>query len=267
MRKSAAAWANGAPRTAITIGHNPLFDMIFVVDGGVPVDRERTLSQRMKAKVPKGVRSRLLKVQREARTTHLAVSNTVRRRDYPAAHNIREPNRGTVEFLRGISFKNVAEIGIYLGHTSFEIATQLGNEGELHLFDFEERVDAVADQLESQGYTNVHRHGSTHRTYDSYNWELMKLLQSHPEPFLDYVFLDGAHTWCHDALAFCLVDRLLVPGGYMDFDDYSWSHQTSKALNPRVFPKTRRDYTGEQVKTRQIELMIFRKYIDVTTQV
>ena len=39
-------------------------------------------------------------------------------------------------------------------------------------------------------------------------------------PIFDYVFIDGAHTWMLDALAFLLVDRLLRVGGYVDFDDY-----------------------------------------------
>jgi predicted O-methyltransferase YrrM len=43
------------------------------------------------------------------------------------------------------------------------------------------------------------------------------------EPCYDFVFIDGAHTWDVDALAFTLADRLLVPGGWILFDDLDWT--------------------------------------------
>jgi len=42
------------------------------------------------------------------------------------------------------------------------------------------------------------------------------------EPCYDFVFIDGAHTWDVDGLAFTLADRLLAPGGWMLFDDLDW---------------------------------------------
>ena len=41
-------------------------------------------------------------------------------------------------------------------------------------------------------------------------------------PAYDFVFLDGAHTWDTDGLAFAAVDRLLAPGGWILFDDLDW---------------------------------------------
>jgi hypothetical protein len=35
-------------------------------------------------------------------------------------------------------------------------------------------------------------------------------------PMFDYVHLDGARTWAHDAMAFLLIDLVLQPGGYVD---------------------------------------------------
>ena len=43
------------------------------------------------------------------------------------------------------------------------------------------------------------------------------------EPLYDFVFIDGAHTWDADALAFELVDRLLKPGGWILLDDLDWT--------------------------------------------
>ena len=73
---------------------------------------------------------------------------------------------------------------------------------------------------------------------DSYNWSLMQLLAEHGGRCFDYVFLDGAHTWALDALAFLLVDRLLTPGGYVDFDDYGWTTRALAVDGPAGVPQT-----------------------------
>lgn len=84
----------------------------------------------------------------------------------------------------------------------------------------------------------------------------MKILREHPEPIYDYVFIDGAHTWAHDALAFLVIDRLLKPGGYVDFDDYHWTLADSPSLNPQVFPKTAEWYTRDQIEAKQVKLVV-----------
>jgi hypothetical protein len=42
------------------------------------------------------------------------------------------------------------------------------------------------------------------------------------DPCLDFVFIDGSHTWEVDGFAFLLVDKLLKPGGWILFDDLYW---------------------------------------------
>jgi predicted O-methyltransferase YrrM len=61
----------------------------------------------------------------------------------------------------------------------------------------------------------------------SYTWFLHdalgdQLASGRIEPRYDFVFIDGAHTWDVDALAFLLADRLLRPGGWILFDDLDW---------------------------------------------
>jgi predicted O-methyltransferase YrrM len=166
------------------------------------------------------------------------------------------PNSETIEFLETTAAEVVAEVGTYQGHTAELIARFLDGRGELHLFDFDERVNSVAAKLEALGYRNVVPHASSHRTFDSYNWSLMKLVRDHPEPIFDYVLLDGAHSWHHDGFAFLLLDRLLKRGGYMDFDDHGWTLDRSPTMNPRAFPATRKLYTEEQIETAQVGLII-----------
>ena len=65
----------------------------------------------------------------------------------------------------------------------------------------------------------------------SYTWRLMKFLEQDPLPSFDFCYLDGAHNWFVDALAFTLVDRVLRPGGWIIFDDVDWTYATSPALS------------------------------------
>lgn len=166
------------------------------------------------------------------------------------------PNRATVEFVRSTDARCIAEIGIYRGDTSEMLAEHLGGEGKLHLFDFDHRVQDVIGRLRRAGHTNVIGHPNSAKVMDSYNWSLMKVLEEHREPLFDYVFLDGAHTWQLDALAFCLVDRLLKTGGYVDFDDYDWSMERSPTMRPEVNPVTSELYTQEQIAACHVDLII-----------
>jgi predicted O-methyltransferase YrrM len=166
------------------------------------------------------------------------------------------PNERTVACVREFGCRAYAEIGVYLGATAQEVAEVLGGEGELHLFDYADRLRPVVERLRALGHGNVVAHPNSRKVLDSYNWSLMKLLRDGGGARFDYVFLDGAHTWALDALAFLLVDRLLVPGGYVDFDDYPWTLARSPSMNPRTFPPTSRLYTQEQIEARQVALVI-----------
>ncbi len=117
-------------------------------------------------------------------------------------------------------------------------------------------VAEVAAALAADGHANVVAHPNSRRLLDSYNWSLMRVLAEHEAPVFDYVFLDGAHTWAHDALAFVLADRLLAEGGYLDFDDYAWSLRDSPTMNPQAFPDVERLYTDEQIDARQVALVV-----------
>jgi predicted O-methyltransferase YrrM len=166
------------------------------------------------------------------------------------------PNRATVEFFEGTRCRSYAEIGVYRGDTTLAIAELMAGEGQIHLFDYEDRVSEVSRRLQAAGHHNVSAHGNSSCLMDSYNWSLMRALAASDGPPYDYVFIDGAHTWVHDALAFLLIDRLLMPGGYVDFDDYHWSLRHSPSMNPQAFPDVERLYSQEQIDSRQVALVV-----------
>ncbi len=182
---------------------------------------------------------------------------TLVERTHPASNlAVDGPNEATVAFFAASGCRRYAEIGVYEGHTAERIAAQLGGRGEIHLFDYEDKLAPVTARLRSAGYDNIVAHPNSRALMDSYNWSLMRMVQAHDAPVFDYVFLDGAHTWVHDALAFSLADRLLEPGGYIDFDDYSWRLATSRSMRPDVFPDVRRLYSEEQIGEAQVALVV-----------
>jgi predicted O-methyltransferase YrrM len=173
-----------------------------------------------------------------------------------SALNVNGANSASVDFFATTDCLVYAEIGVYKGDTAMKIARHLAGRGEIHLFDFDDRVDRAARRLRGAGHRNVITHPNSRLLLDSYNWSLMHLLAAHDEPLFDYVFIDGAHTWSLDALAFLLVDRLLRSGGYVDFDDYSWSLRRSPSMNPHAFPDVERLYTAEQIDEPQVALIV-----------
>ena len=170
--------------------------------------------------------------------------------------NVPGPNLRTVEFFAATGCRRYAEVGVYRGDTVLRIAELMAGDGEVHVFDFDDRLAPVVERLSAAGHANVVAHPNSRRLMDSYNWSLMRLLAEHDDPVFDYVFLDGAHTWALDALAFCLIDRLLAPGGYVDFEDYSWTLAGSPSMRPEVFPDVRRLYSDEQIDVAQIALVV-----------
>jgi predicted O-methyltransferase YrrM len=177
-------------------------------------------------------------------------------RHYPRTTAVGGPNHVTLETAAAVDAKQIAEIGVYRGDTTCGLASIAGSDGWLHLFDFETTLVDVGERLRGIGFDRFTLYGASHRWLDSYNWGLMKMLEAHDEPILDYVFIDGAHTWAVDGFAFLLCDRLLKPGGHIDLDDIDWTLASSPSLSPDVFPATSIMYTDEQIQTRQVERIV-----------
>jgi predicted O-methyltransferase YrrM len=175
------------------------------------------------------------------------------------------PGRETISVVNAISgqvIKNlfaqnimepvVAEIGVGIGTTTLSIAQMLNNQGQLHLFDFEESVMELTHDLAARGFLNVRGHGNTSRHWDSYNWTLGKMILGGDTELFDYIYIDGAHTFGTDALAFFLCDKLLKTGGFIEFDDHDWTFQSSRWMQD-----IRHEFmTDEQIATPQVAMVI-----------
>ncbi|MFL5916782.1 MAG: class I SAM-dependent methyltransferase [Gaiellaceae bacterium] len=132
--------------------------------------------------------------------------------------------------------QEVLELGFAHGTSTAYLAAALEEKGSGHLTTIDrpkalERHPNVEEVLEELGL----RPWVTPVVASSYNWTLMRLLEQNTpdadtQPYVDLCFIDGAHRWDADGFAFLLVDRLLRPGGWIVFDDISWTFATSPSL-------------------------------------
>jgi predicted O-methyltransferase YrrM len=146
------------------------------------------------------------------------------------------------EFVREHRFERCMELGMAHGGSAVYIASALEANGAGHLDSVDlhiakERVPPATETLERAGL----EHRVTLNYEDtSYTWFLHDKLREQLrdgeriEPLYDFVFIDGAHTWDVDALAFALVDRLLKPGGWILLDDLDWNIGDSDTSLPQV---------------------------------
>jgi predicted O-methyltransferase YrrM len=146
------------------------------------------------------------------------------------------------EFVREHRFERCMELGMAHGGSAVYIASALEANGAGHL----DSVDLhIAKERVPPATETLKRAGLEHRVtlnYEdtSYTWFLHDKLREQLrdgeriEPLYDFVFIDGAHTWDVDALAFALVDRLLKPGGWILLDDLDWNIGDSDTSLPQV---------------------------------
>ena len=121
------------------------------------------------------------------------------------------------------NFQRVLELGHSFGVSTCYIAAALTHtNGSIITVDRESvrnRMPNLKDFASALGLSN-----RIHAIYESvtYNWTLHNFLREPEAPSFDFIFLDGAHIWEPDALAFLLSWRFLEPNGLFLFDDLNW---------------------------------------------
>lgn len=181
----------------------------------------------------------------------------------PRYRTVSQPSSHALDLVRRVLAENsaplVCEVGVGIGATSIELCRLLSHRGEIWFLDFAEKLDELAVDLRAGGFTNFRTFGNSRRTFDSYAWTLAMQLRGHRvagEPaFLDFAYLDGAHTFFHDAPATLCLKEMLKPGGYLLMDDYDWSIAVSPTMRPSVNPAITRDYTEEQIELSHVEMV------------
>jgi predicted O-methyltransferase YrrM len=145
-------------------------------------------------------------------------------------HMTLEQAEEITNFIEEHNIVNILELGFAHGVSTCYMAATLGrleNGGTITCIDLEhskERVPRIESLLREVGElerVNIFFEPT------SYLWRLMKFLEEDPTPTYDLCYVDGAHNWYVDGFAFFLVDRLLKPGGWIIFDDMTWTYATS----------------------------------------
>ena len=146
------------------------------------------------------------------------------------------PERGQeiYAFVREEQPESVLELGFAHGVSSCYIGAALkaNGHGALTTIDQDSARQRKPDIHALLDQTGLLDWVQPIHTPTSYTWELMRLIEGTPagDWRFDFAFIDGAHSWFVDGLAFFLVDRLLKPGSWLLFDDLDWTYATSATL-------------------------------------
>lgn len=181
----------------------------------------------------------------------------------PRHKSISRPSRDALALLRKLLASQpapvVAEVGVGIGATTLELAKLLDHKGELHLFDHGEVLAPVARALAAEGFGHAVLHPNGRKLFESYSWTLALLLRDMrargEDGIFDFVYLDGAHVWAHDAPAALALIPLLRPGGILLLDDFRWTLAKSPTLNPERHPPTAAHYGQDQIETAHVALI------------
>lgn len=119
--------------------------------------------------------------------------------------------------------KNLLELGFFHGVSSMYMAAVLEEVGGGKLttvdktvaLEKDPNIETLAGDL---GLSDLVEPFYEERTY---LWRLMKFIEEGRR--FDFCYLDGGHNWGDTGFAFCLVDKLLVDGGIILFDDFDWT--------------------------------------------
>jgi predicted O-methyltransferase YrrM len=156
--------------------------------------------------------------------------------------------------------KNVLELGFLHGVSTCYIAAALQQtNGIITTIDRKNsllRKPDIYTLLKKCELDNV----NIYAEYQSYTWRLMHMIADKKNHQFDLAFIDGGHTWDDTGYAFFLVDQLLLPGGWMIFDDYCWCHAKSPEhpndLTLRRRKRFPQEYNDEFENTEQVKNVI-----------
>jgi predicted O-methyltransferase YrrM len=181
----------------------------------------------------------------------------------PNHFTVNKPQQHAIDMLKQVLRENpaptIAEVGIGVGATTLELLKLLDHKGRIYLFDFQDKLDELADDLTKLGLTNFVMLGNENKPYNGYGWSLAKLLLKSrlesPVGLFDYVYLDGAHLFHHDAASVVILKELIKPNGILLLDDYHWMIATSPTMRPELRPQVVDEFSAEQINTPHVKLI------------
>lgn len=138
------------------------------------------------------------------------------------------------QFVQRSEAAEILELGFAHGTSTAYLAAALDElgHGTVTTIDLHPALERKPNLHEVLRHLGLERYVHPVTTERSYNWELLRIIESRTsegrvEPSFDFCFVDGAHTWTDDGLAFFLVDKLLREDRWIVFDDLHWRYAAS----------------------------------------
>lgn len=157
---------------------------------------------------------------------------------------------------------NCLELGFYHGVSTAHIAAALSElgRGNVVTIDRDDALELTPNIYELLWDLNLDSFVTVHTEPSCFSWRLKKLLDATVPATFDFCFVDGGHKWWTTGFAFCLVDRLLSPGGWIIFDDltYTYDYQFAKTGETWI-----QDLPDDERKTPQVD-DVFRLLVNRT---
>lgn len=168
-------------------------------------------------------------------------------------------NQGKIlyDFIGKEKIKNILELGFFHGTSTCYMAAALSQNGggKITSIDQLSAKKLVPNIFDLMNKTKFNRIINPIFAEKSYTWELMKIIEANTfngrcREIFDFCFIDGAHLWEPDGLAFFLIEKVLKPGGWILFDDLNWTLSKSPALRDSELVK---NMPFDEVNTPQIK--------------
>lgn len=164
--------------------------------------------------------------------------------------------------------RHVLELGIAHGKATCYIAAALeegqqeGLDGEVTAVDLIEAKDEFepsAEELVEQ--TGLDRWVNIVRMQTGYNWFLHDMIarqtkKDRCEECFDLCIIDGPKNWTIDGAAFFFVDKLLVEGGKIIFDDYNWTYAEASKSREVTDGISHRSLSKDELSTPHIREIV-----------
>jgi predicted O-methyltransferase YrrM len=154
-----------------------------------------------------------------------------------------EQGRLLYSFILREEPEQILELGCGIGTSACYMAAALAELGRGRVTSIDRNPDLP--EWVARTFAKVspefQRHHELVISATSYNDHLLKIIETQTndgvcQPFVDFCFIDGAHTWEIDGCAFFLSEKLLKPGKWMLFDDLNWTIANS--------PEVQKNMTG-----------------------
>lgn len=172
-----------------------------------------------------------------------------------------ENARYLYDLIRDQKLMHVLELGIAHGTATCYMAAALDELGGGHVdaVDLKEASQIFRPSAEEQlAQTGLASRATIHRMQTGYTWFLHDEIKRRTtndvcEPKYDLCIIDGPKNWTIDGCAFFLADKLLKEGGWIIFDDYTWTYAQADAKRSATDGISHRSLSDEERKTPHIE--------------